>query len=123
MEPLSQFLRLPKINSQIVYVWALREWVFQQPIATMPISDYANAFFLAHRNRVTFRNCTFAPSGAITSAICGACPRGGEQYRRSLEGIACTACGDPPRATCDGVRNCRGLVQRWSKYKTEKPGA
>jgi hypothetical protein len=34
-----------------------RKRVFEQQIAAMPISDYANAFFFAHRKRVTLKRC------------------------------------------------------------------
>jgi hypothetical protein len=63
-----RFVALPKINSQIGYVRAGWKSFFEQPNATMPISDYASAFFFVRRNRVTLqarqimrdgRDCTF----------------------------------------------------------------
>jgi hypothetical protein len=46
---------LPKINSQIVYVSPARKRFFKQRSFALPISDYASAFFFAHRKRVTFK--------------------------------------------------------------------
>jgi hypothetical protein len=47
------FLTVPKINSQIGYVAMRQEGFFEQPSATMPISDYARAFFFDRPQRVT----------------------------------------------------------------------
>jgi hypothetical protein len=64
-----------------------RKAIFEQPFATMPISDYASAFFYARRRRVTLRRSSMRPWGRVAISKAGAIDHR-RQYFLGQQGLA-----------------------------------